>query len=358
MKQAGIGRKRIWILVAILAIAGSRIHGQEPAPKSDIASLEDEFAAAVKVFMEEYRAADEKDRPALLADPVREPRHRFTPRFLAEAERRKGMPAALPYWTWLVENGTIVDAEIGERAVARLLADHLADPGLAPAAKALARVAGVRGAERTISDLTRIVDSSPHAVVRAEALFRRGMVRRETEKSKARQDFESAVAEAPDSDAGKKAAERLAASTPLKVGDQAPDFEGRRLSGGTFKLSELRGRIVLVDFWGMWCGPCVAQLPKLRNLRQQFAGKPFEIVGIDSDADVEALRRFVTANRIDWITVLDGSTDGPVAKSWRLDSWPTSFLLDGEGVIQARNPDLDSLATQISKMLAKVTPPR
>jgi peroxiredoxin len=256
-----------------------------------------------------------------------------------------------------VENGTIVDRETGERAVARLLADHLTDARLAPAAKALGRVAGVRGEERTVSDLTRILDGSPHAAVRAEALFRRGMLRQETEKSQARQDLERAVAEAPDSDAGKKAAEKLAASTPLAVGDPAPDFEGRTLSGGTLKLSALRGRIVLVDFWGMWCGPCVAQLPKLRQLRERFNGKPFEIVGIDSDADLEALRRFVAANRIDWITVLDGSTDGPVAKSWRLDAWPASFLVDGEGVIRERNPDLDSLAARIAEKLAKVTPP-
>jgi len=353
-----IARTRVWLLATILMAGGARAYGAEPAAKAGDSGLEGEFAAAVNTFMEEYRAADEEGRRKLLADPAREPRHRFTPKFLAAAERCKGTPEAIAYWAWLVENGSIVNVEIGERAVTHLLADHLTDPGLAPAAKALARAAGVRGPEQTISDLTRIIDGSPHASVRAEALFRRGLLRRESAMPQARQDFERAVAAAPDSVAGKKASEELAATAPLAAGDPAPDLVGRTLSGDSFQLSALHGKIVLVDFWGMWCGPCVAQLPKLRKLHERFRGKPFEIVGVDSDKDVDALRRFVTANRINWTTVIDGGTEGPIAKIWRPEAWPASFLIDGEGVIRDRNPPLDSLGTRIAEMLQNPKTPR
>lgn len=340
-------------LPALLILCGSWAYGQTTAAKPEESDLQARFSAAVKAFMEEYRAADEKSRPALLADPQREPRHRFTPLFLAEAERLKGTPEALPYWAWLVENGSIVDPGAGDRAVERIFADHLADPGLAPAAKALGRAAGVRGAERTIPELTRIIDASSHPTVRAEALFQRALLRRQAGSADARKDFERAVAEAPNSPAGKKAAEQIAASVPLAIGDRAPDLDGQTLARSAVKLSSLRGKVVLVDFWGMWCGPCVAQLPQLKKLREKLRGKPFELVGVNSDKDRDALARFLAANRVDWPNVIDGGMDGPAAKAWRIDSWPTNFLVDSGGVIRARDLPAGALEKQITGMLPK-----
>jgi thiol-disulfide isomerase/thioredoxin len=307
----------------------------------------------VKAFMEEYRAADENRRPALLADPQREPRHRFTPIFLAEAERLKGTPEALPYWAWLVENGSIVDPKAGDRAVERIFADHLADPGLAPAAKALGRAAGVRGAERTIPELTRIIDASIHPAVRAEALFQRALLRRQAGSPDARKDFERAAVEAPDSPAGKKATEQLAASVPLAIGVRAPELDGQTLASSAVKLSSFKGRVVLVDFWGMWCGPCVAQLPQLKKLREKLRGKPFELIGVNSDKDRDALARFLAANHVDWTNVIDGGLVGPAAIAWRVDSWPTYFIVDSGGVIRARDLPAGALEKQITGMLPK-----
>ena len=301
--------------------------------------------------MDEYRAADEKTRPALLADPKREPRHRFTPLFLAEAERQKGTAAAVPYWTWLVENGTIVDAKVGDEAVSRLLTDHVADPGLAPGARAIGRAAGIRGSERTIADLSRIIEGSPHADVRAEALFQRAVVHRQAGSPQARKDFEAAVAQAPESPAGKRAAAQLAESAPLAVGERAPELAGRDLAGESVTMNSLHGRVVLVEFWGMWCGPCVAQIPKLKKLHAQFKGKPFQLVGVNSDKDRESLARFVAANQIDWQNVVDGGTDGATARAWRVDAWPASFLVDQAGVIRARDIAPEKLDGEIKSLL-------
>lgn len=346
-----MARVRVCLGAALVLLGGFRVFGEAPAAKPADSDLQGEFSNAVKAFMEEYRAADESARQKLLADPAREPRHRFTPRFLAAAQRHQGTPEAIPYWAWLVENGAIVDAQVGEQAVTRLLADHLADPGLAPAVKALGRAAGVRGLERTVADLTRIIEGSPHAPVRAEALLQRGLLRREAGSPEARRDLERAVAEAPASVPGKRAAEALAASLPLAAGDRAPDFEGRTLSGDSVKLSGLRGRIVLVDFWGMWCGPCVAQLPQLRKLRESLRGRPFEVIGINSDGNLDALRRFLTANHVDWTTVVDRGTDGPVAKAWRIGQWPATFLIDKDGVIRARDLTLSSFEANIAEIM-------
>jgi peroxiredoxin len=335
------------VLASVVALASSAGAGATPAT-----ALENDFKQAVDAFMVEYRAADASTRQTLLTDPVREPRHRFTPLFLAEARRRQGTPEALPFWAWLVENGTIVDRETGDLAVERLLADHIADPNLAPGAKAIGRVAGIRGEAKTVEDLTKIIAASHDPAVRAEAFFQRGFVRRDSNLPLARGDFERAAKEGGDSPAGKRAVEALAASAPLKPGDPAPDFAGNTLGSTTVKLSGLRGHVVLVDFWGMWCGPCVAQVPALRKLRVRFSGEPFDIVGIDTDRDLEALRKFAATNHIDWITLTDGGTDGPVGKIWRVDAWPTSFLVDREGVIRARDLSPEAMGERIADLLA------
>jgi hypothetical protein len=95
------------LAVALFAVVSAFASAQAPAPTPP-SDLQGEFAASVKAFMDEYRAADEKARPALLADPIREPRHRFTPLFLAEAERKKGTAGALSYWTRTQRSGSIV----------------------------------------------------------------------------------------------------------------------------------------------------------------------------------------------------------------------------------------------------------
>jgi thiol-disulfide isomerase/thioredoxin len=327
--------------------------GQAPATatREIEADLSDEFNAAVKAFMEEYRAADEKARPALLADPVREPRHRFTPLFLAEAEKRKGTPAALADWAWLVENGSIVDVQVGDEAAGRLLTDHLSSADLGPGAKAIGRAAGVRGVEKTIAELTRILDGSPHQSVRAEAFFQRGLLRRQAAPSEARQDFQSAVSLAPDSAPGKKAAAELQATAPPAVGNRAPRLEGKTLAGDTVKLADLSGRVVLIDFWGAWCGPCVAEMPKLKKLQARFAKKPFALLGVNSDKDPETLRRFLARSQIGWTNILDGGTEGPVHKAWGVDAWPSSFLVDASGVIRGQGLSFDELEKKIAEML-------
>ena len=108
---------------------------------------------------------------------------------------------------------------------------------------------------------------------------------------------------------------------------------------------------MLVDFWGMWCGPCVAKIPELKSLRERLKESPFDVLGINSDPDTDALRRFIDANGIGWINLLDGGTEGPLAKTWRLQTWPTSYLVDADGLIRACDPPLDTLETKIRALL-------
>lgn len=314
--------------------------------------LSKEFDAAVKVFMDEYRAADESARKALLDDAAREPRHRFTPRFLAAAQKRRGSADAVPYWTWLLENGSIVDRAAGDEAASRLLHDHIKDKNLVVALKAFRRAAGVRGPEATRRDLTEVISRSPYAEVRAEALFQRGLLERQDgDEARAREDLSRAAAEAPDSDAATHATEMLHALAPLTSGMPAPALDARDFHGKRIRLAALRGRVVLVDFWGMWCGPCVAQLPRIRALSERYGKRGLTIVGVNSDRDAAAVSAFAAKNNVNWSNVKDGGTTGPIAAKWRVDTWPTTFLIDAAGTIRGRDLPFEELESAIVRLL-------
>ena len=332
----------IAIILALIICLGSPISAT--SEDSTFADLNKRFSQAVEEFMVEYQEADETEQEAMLKDTSREPRGRFTPLFLGESRRLQGTELALPGWTWLAEHGTIADREVGDLAVERILEDHLSSPDLGPAAKAIRRSAGVRGQQRALADLSLIVEASFFDSVLAAALLQRGLLLRRSdqpvEAAVARADLERAIQLATDDAITTAASKGLADLGVLAIGTKAPPLTGITVGGEPIDGSQLEGRVVLVEFWGMWCGPCVAKLPKLGRLEARFRDRPFTILGINSDSDSQLVREFLEAKGTLWPSIADGSTEGPVATAWHVNAWPASYLIDGEGRIQARDPSL------------------
>src|SRR5256885_15773914 len=84
------------------------------------------------------------------------------------------------------------------------------------------------------------------------------------------------------------------------VGVAAPVFEAQALDGTPVALMNLRGRVVVLDFWATWCGPCRAMIPHERELVKRLADKPFTFIGISADADAEQLKAFVRKSEMTW----------------------------------------------------------
>src|SRR5436309_1286853 len=99
------------------------------------------------------------------------------------------------------------------------------------------------------------------------------------------------------------------------VGQIAPDFTGKTLDGTPFHLADLRGKVVVLDFWATWCPPCRAMIPHEREMVRHLSGKPFALVSVSADSDEAALRDFVRDERVNWAQLLDGP-DGPIIKSY------------------------------------------
>lgn len=139
--------------------------------------------------------------------------------------------------------------------------------------------------------------------------------------------------------AGTRAASELAAradSRSVEIGGVAPDFDAVDGDGVAFKLSDYRGKVVLVDFWGFWCGPCVAALPHVRTLTERFKDAPFAVIGVNTDDDRQRFLDQCKARNITWRNAFTGGKDNPISRRYRVGGYPTMLVIDHQGVIRRR----------------------
>jgi peroxiredoxin len=144
----------------------------------------------------------------------------------------------------------------------------------------------------------------------------------------------------------------VAASLGPKPGDAMPDIELTQIDGTTMRLSELRGRPVLLDVWATWCGPCVASLPKVRELvENRAADSGLAVLGLSVDADKEAARAFLDKRNLPWPQVLLGDWDEtPVPEQLGISSVPAYFLIDADGVLVERGFTLETVLEKLGEV--------
>jgi thiol-disulfide isomerase/thioredoxin len=128
----------------------------------------------------------------------------------------------------------------------------------------------------------------------------------------------------------------------LDPGEEAPDFVLPGLAEGqTVRLSKLRGKLVLLDFWATWCGPCLAEMPALREIQQEFGGHPrFVMISLACDQQPEPPKRYVAENALNWTHAFAGAAGsgiGSIAAKYTVRSLPGTFLIGPDGRVLAKN---------------------
>ncbi len=133
-------------------------------------------------------------------------------------------------------------------------------------------------------------------------------------------------------------ASRFEGANNLAVGSIAPDFQLPDMDGKQIKLSDFRGKYVLLDFWASWCGPCRQENPNIVAEYNKFKGKNFTIVGVSLDKDRGSWLKGVKEDKLDWTQLSDLKYwDSEVARQYQIQSIPANFLLDPHGKIVAKN---------------------
>lgn len=139
----------------------------------------------------------------------------------------------------------------------------------------------------------------------------------------------------------------------LQAGQVVPEITGKDAEGLEFKLSDYRGRVVLLMFSANWCGPCKAMYPDIRKLGAELAVKPFATLAVMGDQNIGTVIYDTQSGDIRWRTWFDGDS-GPIATTWNIQAWPTLFLIDHNGIIVARQTDRSygGLKSAIDALLA------
>lgn len=266
-------KPRPWSLFLLVALAGAS-RAQEsggavaatPAQTTSDTSAKklqaiiDRFnAKRDEVYAAYAKAGTDEERGKILAGL---PGKAYIPEFRAVAEEAKGTDTAVKAWMWVLRLAKDSDKQEALRVIDVLLSDYMQSAAMAELPGEL-RYAGYQiGEEPVVEALRAMVAESPHDRVRAGALFSLGSVlldsKEEAKRSEGRDCFEAIVAEygelayGSDSTYGKAAEGYLYELDHLQIGMVAPDFEAVDENGAAWKLSDYRGKVVVVDFWGNW----------------------------------------------------------------------------------------------------------
>jgi thiol-disulfide isomerase/thioredoxin/outer membrane lipoprotein-sorting protein len=121
----------------------------------------------------------------------------------------------------------------------------------------------------------------------------------------------------------------------LAAGEKAPDFTAKTVDGKPFQLSKLRGKVVLIDFWATWCGPCMRALPETNEIAKEYAGADFVAVGLNVWDEQEAMEKFVAENdyKLTFVREPGSRDDGMAGLLYQVSGIPTLYIIDKEGKI-------------------------
>jgi S1-C subfamily serine protease/peroxiredoxin len=291
-------------------------------------------AASQQELLEKLRGMNDKFRPQLMAVAQRDPAS--WPGF-----------QALYYVCTLAGDGSEAGKKSAGEACELLMQHHAASQDLAAIVGSVASI----GDPRVQQFCQQVLERSPHKSVQAQATVAvasgrlQGLAqtsnldllqiqgnRAEIERLATR--LEKDLADVPLGNfTAKQYGEQLKAELKLvRVGQPAAEIEGIDNDGKKFKLSDYKGKVVVLDFFADWCQYCKVMYPQERKLVTELKERPFALLGVNTD-EHKTLSDIVKDGTVTWRCWADGQ-GGPIATAWRIDSYPNLFLIDHQGIVR------------------------
>jgi thiol-disulfide isomerase/thioredoxin len=169
----------------------------------------------------------------------------------------------------------------------------------------------------------------------------------------AKAQFERFVKMRPEDDLDRQRALRYIAQPELARARMAPPFVVTTLDGRRVSMDDLKGKVVLLDFWATWCGPCREALPHMQRIAKKFDGEPLVILSVSLDQDEQKWKDYIAKNGMTWPQYLDGGFTGPVSKMFAVDAIPHTFTIDADGVLQDEQIGDSSVEGKLKKLIGR-----
>ncbi len=207
-----------------------------------------------------------------------------------------------------------------------------------------------------LSEFSKTYKGTEQAAV---ALFNQGILAAATQDfDAAAKSFQEASSQTKDPEL-RAAIEAQVARLALRPGQSPPAFAAKSLAGDEISLTKYKGKVLLLDFWATWCGPCIAELPNVKKVYEAHHDKGFEIVSISLDQDEQTLRDFVKQRELNWTHLYNGSLPAgqDIATKYNVTAIPQMILVGRDGKIAGiglRGPDLEqAVKTALGSAAAK-----
>jgi peroxiredoxin/Tfp pilus assembly protein PilF len=146
---------------------------------------------------------------------------------------------------------------------------------------------------------------------------------------------------------------RYISDAELARARMAPPFTVTTVDGQQISLDDLAGKVVLIDFWATWCGPCRAALPHVREIAKKFEGQPLVVLSVSIDTDENKWKKFIAKNEMTWPQYCDHGFEGPVARLFDVQAIPHTFTIDADGVLQDEHIGDASIEGKLKKLVKR-----
>jgi len=168
----------------------------------------------------------------------------------------------------------------------------------------------------------------------------------------AKAQFEKFVKMNSSDDLDRRRALRYVSEPSLARARMAPPFEVTTTDGQRVSLDDFKGKVVLLDFWATWCGPCREALPHMKDIAKKFQGQPLVVLSVSLDDDEQKWKEFVAKNGMTWLQYRDGGFTGPISTLFEVRAIPHTFTIDADGVLQDEQIG-DASEGKLKKLLAR-----
>jgi thiol-disulfide isomerase/thioredoxin len=169
----------------------------------------------------------------------------------------------------------------------------------------------------------------------------------------AKAQFERFVKMRPEESVDRQRALRYIDQPELARARMAPPFAVTTTNGQRVSLDDMKGKVVLIDFWATWCAPCREALPHMREIAKKFRDEPLVILSVSLDDDERKWKEFVGKNEMTWLQYRDGGFKGPVSTTFAVEAIPQTFTVDTDGILQDQHIGDASIEGKLKKLIKR-----